>query len=124
MAAGRPAEADEFWAQAERLAPYDAVYPWRRAQIAAARGRWDAAEALARRAAEIEPGFLNVRVLRAEALEHLGRPDEARAELAAVMRRRNERGPRLNGSGYDMTIWDFDRREFDRVAALAGKPRR
>ena len=118
MSAGDAAQADAMWAQAEERAPFNAVYPWRRAQIAAAQGRWAATEALAGRAAESEPGFLNDRVLRAEALRRLGRPSEARAELTAVSSAVRERGDRAGSSGYDTTIWELDRKEFDRVAAL------
>jgi O-antigen ligase len=124
MAAGRFAEADAFLAQAERLSPFNAVYSWRRALIAAARGRWDAAESSAARAADLEPGFLNDRVLRAEALDRLGRTREAREALAAVLRDFRERGVRPASSGYDKTVWDFDRKEYDRVAGLVGRTKR
>ena len=123
LAAGRLEEADAFFAQAEKLSPFNAVYPWRRAMIAGARGRWDAAESSAARAAELEPGFLNDRVLRAEALEKLGRTRDARAELAAVLSLFHERGNRLGSSGYDQTVWDFDRKEYERVAERIGRAR-
>jgi O-antigen ligase len=118
IAARQWREADAFLADAERLSPFNAVYPWRRGIIAAALGRWSAAEAHAARAAELEPGFLNDRVLRAAALDRLGRRQEARAALAEVLRDFQERGARPASSGYDMTVWDFDRKEYDRVAAL------
>lgn len=118
MAAGRLDAADALWARAETLAPFDAVYPWRRAQIAAARGNWEAAQALAARAAEDEPGFLNDRVLRAEALWRLGRKNEARAELAAVKEILATRGNVAGFTHYDAAIWELDRKEYDRVAAL------
>ena len=127
MAAGYLAQADAFWAQAEERAPFDAVYPWRRAQIAAAQGRWDAAEAFARRAADAEPGFLNDRVLRAEALVRLGRRADARAELAGVLQTFNERGTRARSTSYELAIWDFDRPEYDRALVLVERgpdPRR
>ncbi|MEK7384634.1 MAG: O-antigen ligase family protein [Elusimicrobiota bacterium] len=121
MAAGRLAESDAHWAQAERLAPYDAVYPWRRAQIAAAQGRWDAVESLSARAAVLEPGFLNDRVLRAEALDRLGRSAQAREELGAVLRASSERGEVPASPGYEKAVWDFDRGEYDRVSVLVGR---
>ena len=124
MAAGKITEADALWAQAEERGPYNAVYPWRRAQIAAAQGRWDAAEKAAARAAELEPFFLNDRVLRAEALAHLNRGGEAREELAGVLRTLQDRGERPAVRGYESTVWDFDRKEYDRVAALAGRAKR
>jgi predicted Zn-dependent protease len=117
-------EADALWAQAEKLAPYDAIYPWRRAQIAAAEGNWSAAEASAGRAADIEPGFLNAQVLQAEALAHLGRSQAASAELAKVMQKRSQRGAAVNGSGYERTVWDFDHKDYDRVAALVDRAQR
>jgi tetratricopeptide (TPR) repeat protein len=121
MDAGRWDEADAHLALAEKLSPFNAVYPWRRAQLAAAGGRWDAAEAFSSRAAALEPGFLNDRVLRADALSRLGRAPEAREELAIVQRILRERGGRLGSSGYDNTVWAFDRAEYDRVAARAGR---
>ena len=121
LAAGKWEEADASLAQAERLSPFNAVYPWRRALIAAERGRWDAAELFAARAADLEPGFLNDRVLRAEALDRLGRTPDARRELAAVLRAFHERGNRLDSSGYDKTVWGFDLKEYERVAARADR---
>jgi tetratricopeptide (TPR) repeat protein len=124
LAAGQFAESDEFFAQAGKLAPFNAVYPWRRAQIAAAQGRWTDADAFAARASALEPGFLNDRVLRALALDRLGRTEDARAELASVLRDFQERGARDGSSGYDDTIWKFDRTEYDRVAGLVGRTKR
>ena len=119
MQSGDFSRADAFWAQAEERAPLNAVYPWRRAQIAAAQGRWSAAEECARRGIDAEPGFLNLRVLRADALRHLGRVKDARDELAAVKKALGDRGERAGSSQYDATVWDFDAREFDRVSAAA-----
>jgi O-antigen ligase len=121
MATGKNAEADALWAQAEERAPFDAVYPWRRAQIAAAEGRWDAAEKAAARAAVLEPFFLNDRVLRAEALFRLGRETEAKAELAAILAALRDRGARSAAPGYETVVWDFDRAEYDRISALSGR---
>ncbi len=118
MAAGRLDEADVQWSAAESLAPFNAVYPWRRAQIAAARGRWSAALDEAARAIEDEPGFLNGRVLRAEALGRLGRKAEGRAELAKVMEIRTARGDVAGTTRYDAVIWSLDRKEYDRVEGL------
>ncbi|MFI5361342.1 MAG: O-antigen ligase family protein [Elusimicrobiota bacterium] len=124
MTAGRWAEADAVWAQAEDLAPFNAIYPWRRAQIAALRGRWDEARVHAERALEVEPGFLNVRVLRAEALRRLGRPAEARAELAAVADAFASRSSPPGFTYYDSRIWILDSAEYERVAALLRRPTR
>ena len=118
MAAGKLGKADALWARAASLAPFNAVYPWRRAQIATAQRRWEAGLELSARAAEDEPGFLNDRVLRAEALLHLGRKTEARAELKSVVDILNSRGNVAGFTHYDAAIWDFDRKEYDRVAAL------
>jgi len=117
MTARRWDEADAHLARAEELAPFNAVYPWRRAQIAAEGGRWNEAEALAARAAGLEPGFLNARILLAEALERQGRRPEGREALASALESFNARGERLGSSGYDNTVWNFDRAEHDRVAA-------
>ncbi|MFI5348059.1 MAG: O-antigen ligase family protein [Elusimicrobiota bacterium] len=124
LIAGRNAEADAFFAEAERLSPFNAVYPWRRAQIAAAQGHWADAERFSGRAAALEPGFLNDRVLRAQALDRLGRTRDARDELAAVLLLSRQRGHRPGSSGYDDTVWNFDEKEYDRADASIGGPKR
>jgi O-antigen ligase len=121
LTAGRLSEADVFLSEAANRSPFNAIYPWRRAQIAAAQGRWKAAESFSARAADLEPSFLNDRVLRAEALARLGRIRDARGELATALRILRERGSRLGSSGYDATVWNFDPKEYDRVAALVGE---
>ena len=121
-AAGKAAEADAHWAAAQRLEPFNAIHPWRRAQIAGAVGRWDRAEVLAARAIELEPGFMSARLLRAEALARLGRVAEARAALDESRRLRAGRAALEKGSGYERTVWSFYRRDYDRAAALAGLP--
>ncbi len=119
-AAGRAAQADALWAQASRLAPFDAVYPWRRAQIAAACGNWDRTEAFAAQAVSLEPGFVAARLLRVVAHFHLGRPEQARREADALARELASR-PRLDiRSGYESAIWDYDPAELARVRALVG----
>jgi O-antigen ligase len=122
MAAGKASEAEARWAEAQSRAPFNAIYPWRRAQLAFAASQWDRAEALAARAAALEPGFLTARLLRAEALIRLGRAPEARVELGTVLAVRAGREARARHTGYEQTIFLFDRREYDRVAALAGRP--
>jgi O-antigen ligase len=122
LAAGKSSEAETHWMAAQNLEPFNAIYPWRRAQIAGASGRWDLANPLSSRAIELEPGFMNARLLRAETLVRLGRAPEARAELDEVLRRRASRKDVERSSGYDRTIWSFDGRDYDRVAALAGRP--
>ena len=121
MSAGKAAEADAHWAAAQRLAPYNAIPSWRRAQIAGALGFWARAEPLSAQALALEPGFLSARLLRAEALVRLGRKTEARAELTEVQRLRSSRGDVERGSGYERTIWRFEPQDFNRVAVLAGR---
>ncbi|MDD5302473.1 MAG: O-antigen ligase family protein [Elusimicrobia bacterium] len=122
MAAGKSAEADAHWTAAQRLEPFNAIYPWRRAQIAGALGRWEQAELLAARAIELEPGFMVARLLRAEALVRLTRAPEARAELDEFLKVRAGREITGRYSGYEKTVFLFERRDYDRVAALAGRP--
>lgn len=117
---GKPAAAESNWAAAQRLEPFNAVYPWRRAQLAAAAGRWADAERLAAGAEALEPGFLNARLLRAEALLRLERAPEGRRALDAVRDLYAARRDVARGSGYATAIWAFEQREFDRVAVLAG----
>jgi len=121
MAREDAAAADAHWAAAQNLEPFNAIHPWRRAQIAGAVGHWERAEPLAARAVELEPGFVGARLLRAEALVRLGRAPEARAELDEVLRLRAA-PPAETSSGYDRTMLSFDAKEFGRVSALAGRP--
>ncbi len=122
MAAGKASEAERHWTAAQSLEPFNAIYPWRRAQIAGARGRWALAEPLAARAIGLEPGFMAARLLRAEALVRLARAPEARAELDTFLRLRATRVHAAGSSGYEATVWFFEQRDYDRVAALAGRP--
>ena len=122
MAAGQYREAETRWTEAQALEPFNAIYPWRRAQLAAASGRWPLAESLAARAVKLEPGFLGARLLRAEALVRLGRAPEARAALAEILKLRAGRADVATDSGYERTVRSFDPKDYDRVAALAGRP--
>jgi O-antigen ligase len=122
MSLGRAGEADAHWSAAQGLEPFNAIHPWRRAQIAGAVGRWDRAETLAARAIELEPGFMGARLVRAEALAALGRGPEARAELAEAARLDASRGGAESGSNYERAVSFFDRREFGRVAARLVRP--
>ena len=123
MARGRLADADRFWRQAAARAPFDAIYPWRRAQIAAAQKRWADAEEESATAIGLEPGFSNARVLHAEALARQGRSAAARAELAEVLIRREAVSGAPSLSGYDEAIADLDAKEFARVSGLAAARR-
>ena len=116
-AAGDAAGSDAHWAAAQRLAPFNAIYPWRRGQIAGTRGDWAAAEGFAARAAELEPGFIRARLLRVEALARLKRTREARAELDELSRIVALRAGVPLHSGYERVVWEFDRAEYDRAAA-------
>lgn len=122
LSQGRAGEADAHWTAAQGLEPFNAIHPWRRAQIAGAVGRWDRAEALAARAIELEPGFMGARLVRAEALAALGRSLDARAELDEAARLDAFRGSAESGSNYERAVSFFDRREFDRVAARLVRP--
>jgi len=119
MAAGKAAEAEAHWTAAQRLEPFNAIHPWRRAQIAGSFAYWERVEPLAARSIELEPDFLNARLLRADALLHLGRRDEARAELGAARDRLRARGEAAPLSGYEKTVLEFDRPAFDRLSARA-----
>ncbi|MBI4060507.1 MAG: O-antigen ligase family protein [Elusimicrobia bacterium] len=122
LAAGRTGAAEAHWAAAEDLEPFNAIHPWRRAQLAAAAGRWAQAERLAARATDLEPGFMAARLTRAEALVRLKRVPEARTELDHVLRMRARRGSIPRHSGYERVVVTLYRRDYDRVAALAGRP--
>ena len=80
---------------------------------------WAACEALSAGALELEPDFLGARLVRADALLRLGRRAEARAELDAAGKRHGARGLAAPLSGYDSTILNFNRREWDRLSAAA-----
>ncbi|UPT73604.1 MAG: O-antigen ligase family protein [Elusimicrobiota bacterium] len=117
-AAGRPAEA--AWARAAELSPFNGIYPFRLARLAAARGDWAAAEERARRAVINEPGFVAAHLLRAEALARLKRPVEALSALASA-RAATARMPGLKDkvtAHYDEGIFSFEPEAFDRVEKL------
>ena len=97
--AGLRQEALEQWRAAERLAPFNAIYPWRRARLTTAAE----AETRLRRALELEPGFLTARVDHVLVLRALGRRDEERAEIAELTRRA-ALPPPATMSGYERTI--------------------
>lgn len=121
LATGKPAEAESHWAAAQSLEPFNAIHPWRRAQLAAAAGRWVQADRLAARAIELEPGFMAARLLRAEALVRLGRAAEARAaldEFRETLARRSEAVP---GTNYETAVRTFSPRDYGRVASLVGR---
>jgi len=111
-------EAERFWLQAEARAPYNAVYPWSRARLAAASGRWGEAEALAERSIALEPGFLRARLLRAGALLRLNRPAQATSGAAEIRRRLRAapEGPAENG--YERIVSDFDAADLKTLGRL------
>ena len=110
------------FAAAARLAPYNAIYPWRLAQFSGAIDRWNDAEHFAGRAITLEPGFMRARLLRIEALAHQAKIKEARAELDEFRRLRDTRVNPEFHSGYDQTVWEFGSDEYDRaVSAASGR---
>jgi tetratricopeptide (TPR) repeat protein len=122
LSEGKTPVAAANWAAAQSLDPFNAIYPWRRAQIAGAQGHWEQAESLAAHAVELEPDFMNARLLRAEALIHVGLVPEARAALDEFRLVRTRREDIVRHSGYERAVWTFNRRDYDRIAALAGRP--
>ncbi len=96
--------------RASALAPTNAFYLVWRAELLRAMGRWDEAEPLARRALELEPNFLQARLLLAEADARAGRGDEASRQLDEVERlsRKWETGP-----GYAGLMASFDAGRFE-----------
>lgn len=121
--AGDAARADALWAQAEALAPFNAVYPARRARLEALAGRWRGAERLAARAVAFEPGFLRMRLLRADALLRLERRGESLAE-AVEIRRRLAESPAASEFGYERAVSDFGAADRIQLARLEGALRR
>ncbi len=121
-AAKTPADAAARWTQAREREPFNAIHPWRLAQLACASRRWAECESLAESALELEPGFMNARLTRAEALARLGRLKDAREALDEFRETRATRSDAARNSGYEKAVVTFDRRDYDRVAALAGRP--
>jgi tetratricopeptide (TPR) repeat protein len=116
----RTEEALEQMSQAERVSPFNAVYPAAQARLRRNAGEWPQVLDLASRAVFLEPDYLQARLLRAEAFLELGRPEEARGELSEVDRRSAALGGRLNsGSGYDAFIMSFDRAGFEELVRRA-----
>lgn len=116
---GDYAGSDEYWRRAAELSPYNAVYPWRSAQIAFAMGRFADAEILSRRAILIEPGFLSARLLLAESLARLNKKTEAALELEELDARAAAQLPGPAENGYERTISQLsnaDQRESKRLS--------
>ncbi|MFH1724279.1 MAG: O-antigen ligase family protein [Elusimicrobiota bacterium] len=67
--------------EAERRDPTQALNPLMAAEILSMERRWDAVRALSERALALEPACPQARLLRAEALYHLGRKSEAAREF-------------------------------------------
>jgi O-antigen ligase len=105
---GRADLADPLWAEAARRAPNNAVYPWRRAQLAAACGRWSESEALAALAVEIEPNFLRARLARVQALIKLGTSSQVEC---GEIRRRLAAFPGVAENGYERVVSELDSAE-------------
>jgi len=114
------AAADQL-ALAARLAPYDAFYLVWRAELLRALGRWDEVEPLARRAAQLEPDFLQARLLLAEGAMRAGRREEARRWLDEVHDRRRDVEGQVNpGADYGRLITSFDAGRYAALRRLVG----
>lgn len=114
-------EARSQWAQAQALSPFNALYPARAARLAAIQGRWRQAEELSSRALVLEPGFLRMRLLRADAFLHLGRRVEAQTETAELRGRLSLPAPDA-AFGYEREVVEFsgaDRAMLSRVESAA-----
>lgn len=121
QSADAPARALFQWEEAERLSPFNAIYPWQRGLALAVAGRTREAEAAFARALTLEPGFHSARLRRALCLAKLGRRAEARAEIAEAKRRFAVPGP-IPLSGYERALTAFDPVEAAAVeAALVGR---
>jgi 4-amino-4-deoxy-L-arabinose transferase-like glycosyltransferase len=81
---GDPDRERQLLEQAQALDPANALRALDLGDQAAAQGRWGRALADYRRASELEPRNVYSYAMRIQAAQLLGRPDEARAALAAV----------------------------------------
>ena len=116
----RTDEALDQLSQAERLSPFNAVYPAAQARLLKSGGDWSRVLGLAGRAAVLEPDCFQARLLRAEALLRLGRREAARGELLEIGRRSEALGTRLNsGVGYEAFILGFDRAVYEQLTRQA-----
>lgn len=118
-------------AEAERLSPKNALYPVRAAELFRILGRWEEAALLARRGVELEPNFLQARLLLAEAAARRGDLPAAAFELAEAQRRRGVleaagvyMGSRALYTGYDLTVTSFDEERAKLVRSLIESPRK
>ena len=73
MGAGKASEAETHWMAAQSPEPFNAIHPLAPRADRRRAGSLEQAEPLASRAIELEPGFMNARLLRAETLVRLGR---------------------------------------------------
>lgn len=112
--------------EAARLSPKNALYPVMVAELLRAQGRGAEMDGWVERALELEPNFLQARLLRAELLARGGRKEGARQELSEVERRRKALElagvyipDRSRYTGYDLSVCAFDAARFAEVKALA-----
>jgi adenylate cyclase len=85
---GRPEAAVGLMRRAMRLSPvYPAWYSNILSFAAYACGDYAGAEAAGRQGVQLDPGYADCRVLVALACQALGRPDDARREVAEILRR-------------------------------------
>ena len=114
--AGRGLEAAAQWQRAQSLAPFNAIYPWRRARLLPA----PRAEEELRRAVELEPDFLSARADHVVVLSLLKRNEQARAELQELRRRAAAPRPGT-ASGYERTIVRRERADLARAEAAVSR---
>jgi tetratricopeptide (TPR) repeat protein len=108
LAYAEPEDPDFYWAGAQSLSPFNAIYPWRRAQIAANLGHWPEAEAFSRKAIELEPHFLRARALLAKVLSHQGRRFEADRQVQELERLRAQGPTGAAENNYERAVSGFD----------------
>ncbi|MCX5788166.1 MAG: O-antigen ligase family protein [Elusimicrobia bacterium] len=98
--------------------PFDASYPQMLAEFAASQGDWKTALERARRASELEPVFLEARLVEAEALARLGRRQEAGRALEAFAAARRQGAALSPLSQRDRMMLFADENRLRRVAEL------
>jgi len=113
------------FAEAEKISPFNAVYPATQAELLRRDGAWRQVLEAAGRAKRLEPFYLQPRLLRAEAFLRLGRVAAARAELAGACQvhlflEPARRAAPQGFAGYEALLFSFDRSRYGELARRAG----
>jgi len=107
--------------RASRLDPTNAFYRIMQAEILSSVGRWREVQSLAEQALDLEPRFVEARLLRAQALCRVGLREPAREELEIVRSVEGKLTDRSKPLGYSGLIRYFDEAAYRKISTSVRK---